>query len=355
MENIIMWIMAIGALIGGCDRILGNRLGLGKKFEEGFLLLGPTALSMAGILCLVPLIARFLGSVIAPLCNQLGIDPSIFAGLLAIDMGGYSLSAQMASDETIGRFAGIIISATLGCTLCFTIPVGMGLIRSEDQQKFAKGILFGLGALPVALLSGGLFCGMSLGKTFQQCLPVFLFSALVLLGLWRHTVGMIRGFDLFSKGINLLTTLGLALGAFEYISGVKIIPGLAPLEESMKVVASIGIVMLGSLPIAELLQRGLRRPLERIGHLTGMNSTSVTALLIGSVSVLPAIALVGKMDHRGKVVNAAFLVCAASALAAHLGFVAGVDSSMILPMLGAKFAGGISGALLALLATRKSR
>ena len=60
MDRIIMWIMACGALIGGLDCILGNRFGLGKKFEDGFHLLGPTALSMAGILCLVPLLARLL-------------------------------------------------------------------------------------------------------------------------------------------------------------------------------------------------------------------------------------------------------------------------------------------------------
>ncbi|MGI6403882.1 MAG: ethanolamine utilization protein EutH, partial [Oscillospiraceae bacterium] len=30
-----MWVMAIGAIIGGIDRILGNKLGLGEKFEEG--------------------------------------------------------------------------------------------------------------------------------------------------------------------------------------------------------------------------------------------------------------------------------------------------------------------------------
>ena len=52
MNQIIMWIMAVGAVLGGVDRIAGNRFGLGKRFEEGFTLLGPTALSMSGIICL---------------------------------------------------------------------------------------------------------------------------------------------------------------------------------------------------------------------------------------------------------------------------------------------------------------
>ena len=40
MNTLIMWVMACGAVLGGLDRILGNRFGLGKRFEEGFELLG---------------------------------------------------------------------------------------------------------------------------------------------------------------------------------------------------------------------------------------------------------------------------------------------------------------------------
>ena len=57
MEQAIMWIMAAGAVIGGLDRLFGGKLGLGGKFDEGFLYLGPTALSMAGVICLAPLLS----------------------------------------------------------------------------------------------------------------------------------------------------------------------------------------------------------------------------------------------------------------------------------------------------------
>lgn len=45
----MMWVMAICALIGGVDQLAGNKFGLGRRFEDGFQLLGPTALSMAGV------------------------------------------------------------------------------------------------------------------------------------------------------------------------------------------------------------------------------------------------------------------------------------------------------------------
>ena len=348
-----MWIMACGALLGGADRIFGNRFGLGKKFEEGFHLLGPTALSMAGILCLVPLMSSFLGGPVSALCKPLGIDPAMLGGLLAVDMGGYQLARDLALDSRVGSFAGVAVAAILGCTITFTIPIGMGMLKPDERTDFARGILFGLIAIPAALLAGGFCCGMNLPYILRQSLPVFILSTLVLFGIWKKTALMIRGFSVVAKGISILTTLGLMLGAFEYMSGKTILPGLAPIEEAMSVVASIGVVMLGSLPVTGLLQRLLQKPLGWFGKKTGMNNASVAGLLIGMVSVLPAIALIRDMDRRGRIVNAAFMVCAASALAAQLGFVAGVDAGLLPVLLASKFTGGICGVAIALFATRK--
>ena len=87
--------------------------------------------------------------------------------------------------------------------------------------------------------------------------------------------------------------------------------------------------------------------------MTGMNSASMTGLLLGGVSVVPAIALIRDMDRRGKIVNAAFLVSAASALAAHLGFTFGIQKEMVVPLLAVKFVGGIRGGVTAYLLTEK--
>ncbi|MDO5474710.1 MAG: ethanolamine utilization protein EutH, partial [Phascolarctobacterium sp.] len=238
-------------------------------------------------------------------------------------------------------------------TISFTIPIGMGMLKTDRSTDFARGILFGLIALPAALLVGGLLCGLGFIETLCQSLPALLLSALVLLGIWKRTALMIRGFSIFARIISTLATLGLMLGAFQYMTGIALIPGLVPIEEAMAVVASIGIVMLGSLPMAELMQRALRRPIAWFTGKTGMNSASAAGLLIAAVSVLPAIALVKDMDRRGRIVNAAFMVCAASAFAAQLGFTAGVDGSMILPLLASKLTGGAVGIIIALWATRK--
>lgn len=354
MEQAIMWVMAVGALVGGVDRIFGNKLGLGKKFEDGFLLMGSTALSMVGILCLAPILSMLIESAVAPLCARLGFDPGVFGGILAIDMGGYQLARDLAENPLVGKYSGVLVSAILGCTVTFTIPVGMGMLKDGDRADFAKGILFGLIAMPVALVIGGVMCGLSAVETIWQSLPILLLSVLLLWGIWKKTDGMIKGFAVFAKIIEILTTIGLILGAVTYMTGVKIIPNLASIEEAMEVVASIGIVMLGSLPVSELLQHVLKKPLHWFGEKTGLNSASAAGLLIGMVSVLPAIVLVKDMDRRGKIVNAAFMVCAASAFAAHLGFTAGVDPTMIVPLLATKLLGGAMGAGIALMATKKS-
>lgn len=354
MNTIIMWIMAAGAAIGGLDRICGNRLGLGKRFEEGFMLLGATALSMAGIICLTPLVSGFLKTAVVPLWNLSGLDPGILGGILAIDMGGYQLSMELAELPAVGKYAGIVVGATFGCTITFTIPVGMGMISGQERPLFARGMLIGLGMMPVSLFIGGLFCGLHFMEVLLQSLPIFILSLLLMAGIRCFPDKMIKGFGYFAALIRFLTTIGLIAGAVEYMTGLPLLKGLAPIEDAMAVVSSIGIVMLGSLPVAEILQRLLEKPLNWIGRKTGMNGNSAAGLLIGIVSPVPVIAMMKEMDTRGKVVNTAFLVCGASALAAHMGFTFGVEAELAAPLLVSKLAGGVCGAAAALLLTRHS-
>ena len=59
-HEILIGIMAVFALLGGIDRILGSRFGLGPRFEEGILAMGTLGLAMIGIVCLAPVLARLL-------------------------------------------------------------------------------------------------------------------------------------------------------------------------------------------------------------------------------------------------------------------------------------------------------
>lgn len=349
-----MVIMAAGAIVGGLDRILGNKLGYGAKFEEGFQFLGSTALSMAGMICLAPVLADVLGKIVVPCYRMIGVDPGMFGSLLAIDMGGYQLAKELAVDSRIGSYAGIVAASIFGCTVVFTIPVGMGMIREEDRGCFAKGIMIGLVTIPAGLVVGGVLAGLSISACIWQNLPVLVLALLLLLGLWKIPTQMVRGFCAFAKGIRCVITIGLVLGAVEYMCGLELLKGMTPLTEAMEVVAAIGIVMLGSLPVVEFLQRILRKPFCVLGKRAGMNPAGMTGLLVGAVSAIPAISMYQDMDERGKVVNAAFLVSAASMLSAHMGFTLGTEPEFLGALIGAKLSGGAAAVLLALFVNRPS-
>ena len=353
MNRILMIVMAVGAVLGGVDRIFGNRLGLGQQFEKAFQLLGSMALSMVGMICLAPVLADALGRVIVPLYRAMGVDPAMFGSFLAIDMGGYQLAKELATDPLIGSYAGLVVSAIFGCTLVFTIPVGMGMIQPSERALFARGMMLGLVAMPVGLIAGGLMCGLPLSVCIWQNLPIFVLSLLLFLGLWKIPQRMVKGFCIAADGIKSIITIGLVLAAVESLTGWNPVRGMAPIGEALSVVGSIGVVMLGSLPLAELLRRAMDRPFRWLGGSLGLNPQSITGMLVSLVSALPALSMFDQMDRKGKVAVGAFLVSGTSLLAAHLGFVVSTEPEMLSALMAAKLSGALVAAALAIWVQRK--
>lgn len=198
----------------------------------------------------------------------------------------------------------VIISSVFGCTIVFTIPVGLAAIREEDKPCFTRGILLGFLAMPFAIFAGGLAMGLSLGRILWNSLPVVVLCGLLALGVLKKPQAMEKGFTLFGKCIQVLSTLGLILAAVTHMTGLTILGKMLPLQQAMQTVSAIGIVMLGSMPLAELLQRVLRIPFAWISRKTGLNSVSTTGLILGLVSATPTLAMLPEMDERGKVVSA---------------------------------------------------
>lgn len=352
INQIIMYIMAGGVILGGVDRMLGNRFGYGEKFENGFKLLGPVGLSMAGIICLAPLLSVGLGGVIRPLCAALNMDPGIFGSILAIDMGGYQLAMDLTENPEIGRFSAVIVSSIFGCTVVFTIPVGLGAITEEDRPYFTRGILLGFMTMPFSILTGGLMLKMNLMFVFWNCLPVLLISLLLAIGVITKPDTMMKGFQSFAKLIKVIVTLGLTVAAVAHLTGTTIISAMPPLLEAMETVSSICIVMLGSMPLAELVQRVMKVPFAIIREKTGLNGVSTTALILGMVSTTPALAMIPDMDKRGKVLCSACLVSYVGLFSAHLAFAMRFEPDMIPALLAAKTVGAVLGGALAVVTTR---
>jgi ethanolamine transporter len=353
-HEIIIWLMAAFAVLGALDRILGNKFGLGKEFEEGILTMGSLAIAMIGIITLAPVLAAVLKPVIVPVYEFLGADPAMFAGtILACDMGGGALAKELSADPQAAALGGVLAGSMLGATIVFTIPVAMGILRPEDRPAMAKGILCGIVTIPIGVLVGGLVAGFPVGMILRNLVPIVIIAILIALGLWKAERWMIKGFAVFGKLIIALITVGLGAAIVEDLTGFAIIPGMAPIEEGFLTVGAIAIFLAGAFPLVFVLTKLLKKPLLALGRLLGINDTAAAGLIASLANSIATFGLVKDMDNRGKVVNIAFAVSAAFVFGDHLGFTAGFAPEMLPAMIAGKLAGGICAIAVALLLTRK--
>ena len=353
-HEILIAIMAVFAILGALDRILGNRFGLGQEFENGILAMGSLAMAMIGIICLAPVLANILKPVVVPVYNFLGADGAMFAGtILACDMGGGALAKELTSDAQAALLGGVITGSMLGATVVFTIPVAMGILQESDRPFLAKGILCGVVTVPIGVLVGGLVAGFPLLMVLRNLIPIVLIALIIALGLWKFEKGMIKGFGLFGKGIIALITAGLVCAIVEALTGFVIIPGLAPISEGFETVGAIAIVLAGAFPLVYAVTKLLKKPLLKLGKVLGVNDTAAAGLIASLANSIATFDMMKNMDKRGKVVNVAFAVSAAFVFGDHMGFTAGFAPEMLPAVILGKLAGGVSAVAVALLLTRK--
>ena len=353
-DEILIAVMAGFAVLGAIDRIFGNRFGLGQEFENGVLAMGSLALAMVGIVSLAPVLAAVLKPVVVPVYGFLGADPAMFAGtILANDMGGAALAAQMTEDPQAALLGGVLTGAMLGATIVFTIPVAMGILEERDRPAMAKGILCGIVTIPIGVFVGGMVAGFPVGMVLRNLLPIVLIALLIALGLWRAETAMVRGFEIFGKIVVIVVTLGLAAAIVEALTGLVLIPGMAPISEGFQTVGTIAIVLAGAFPLVFVITKLLRRPLMALGRRLGINDAAAAGLIASLANSIAAFGMVKDMNQRGKVINIAFAVSAAFVFGDHLGFTAGFDPEMIGPMIAGKLAGGVSAVAVAMWLTRK--
>ena len=321
MNTTVMWALAISAVLGGLDKIFGNRLGLGKRFDDGFRLMGILISGMLGIICLTPLLTRALRFVFSPLLQKTGQDPAVLGGILPIDMGGFQLAAELAADKQAGLFAGLFIASTFGCTIIFSIPVGFSMMKAERRPAFLQGILYGLIMLPVPLLAGGLYCGLTFGNACLQSLPILLMALVLAVGMSVKPRLMISFFSFLAKFIEAVSIIGILAALTQHLTGVSLLPGILPMEEALTTAALCGLIMIGSLPFAEIINRILRKPLHALGRQIHMQDSGITALLLSPVSLSASFGVMHDCQDRDIVINAAFLVIAAGTFGPHLAVV----------------------------------
>ena len=363
INKVIIFIMMIFMLVGAIDRIRGNKLGYGEQFEEGFNAMGALAVAMAGVVAAAPVLAIILKPIVVPVYSLLGADASMFATtLLAADMGGYPLAMQLAADENIGNFAGLILGTMMGVTIVFTIPVALSIIKKEDRAYLGAGILAGLITIPIGCIAGGLAMNLTpykigIGTILVNLIPVIIIAALVVAGLWFMPGKMIKGFNVFGNAVTVIITIFTAIAVFEYQTGIKFplfnimveadADGVIPLESGLLTCGQISIVLIGAFPMVKWITNTFGGALEKIGKALGMDETGSVGLVATLANNIAMFNIMGDMNPKGKLINVAFAVSAAFVFGDHLGFTAGVNSEMIFPMIIGKLVAGITALLLA--------
>lgn len=363
LNKAIMLIMVIFMIYAGIDKIRGNKKGYGERFDAGFNALGALASAMIGMIALVPVIKIVLGGVLGSFFRAIGADPSLFAGiLLGTDLGGYPLAMELADSEAVGNFTGLIVAAVMGINVVFNIPVGMGIIEKEDRPYLATGMLIGFATVPIGCLIGGFVMiatgfALTLKDVIMNTIPVAVVALLIILGLILMQEKMLRGFIAFGKGVTALVTFGTMVAVFQYLTGIRLPlfhvmveagdDGVVPLENAIQVVGGISLVLLGAFPMIKFITEKFSAPLEKLGARAGLDTASVAGMIANLANNIPMFQLMKDMNTKGKILNCAFTVSAAFVLGDHLGFAANANQQMIVPMMAAKFTGGITALLLA--------
>ena len=351
INSVIMLIMMIFMIVGAIDRIRGNKLGYGEKFEDGFNAIGGLAIAMAGVYAAAPVLSMVLGPIISPIYTAIGADASMFATTI------------LACDPSIGNFAGLILGTMMGPTIVFTIPVALGIIKKEDRPYLGAGVLAGMITIPIGCIVGGLVMNMTpykmdIGRILINLVPVIVIAALIVIGLWFAPGPMINGFNKFGTGVTVVITVLTAIAVFQQITGIMfpvfdvmstVDPdlGMTPLNNGLLVCGQIGIVLIGAFPMVEWITRTFGKPLEKIGAALGMNEQGSAGMVANLANNIAMFNIMGEMNPKGKLLNVAFAVSAAFVFGDHLGFTAGNNPDMIFPVIVGKLVAGVTAIIVA--------
>ncbi len=366
INSVIMLIMMIFMLVGAIDKIRGNKLGYGEKFEDGFNAMGGLAMSMAGVVAAAPVLSMLLGPILKPVYGLFGASPAMFSTtLLACDMGGYPLAMQLAGDDiAIGNFAGLILGTMMGPTIVFTIPVALGIIKKEDRGYLGAGVLAGLITVPIGCIVGGLMMNtlapeyhLSFITIIQNLIPVIIIAALIVIGLWFAPGPMIKGFNVFGAGVTIVITALTAIAVFEQITGIMFpvfhimvenpADGSRGLDSGLLTCGQIAIVLIGAFPMVEWITRTFGKALEKVGAALGMNEQGSAGMVANLANNIAMFNIMGEMNPKGKLLNVAFSVSAAFVFGDHLGFTAGNNPDMIFPVIVGKLVAGVTAIIVA--------
>ena len=367
--DIIMLCAACGAVAS----IVSEDSELGRQFLEGINAIGPIFLPVAGIMAAAPFLTKIVTIVFGPVFQWLGADPAIAAtSIVAVDMGGYQLADMLAQSRESWIMA-MVTGFMSGATIVFSIPVALKMIRREDRDYLALGMMSGFLMIPVGVLISSLIIyltnplirqnvatageaayqlDLNIGLILHNLLPLTVLCVGIALGLMYIPKIMIKGFNWFGKFMDSALRIIVVSCIIEYFTGFftsvfgvwgfePIIADEKDIVRALEVSGYIGIMLCGAFPMVYLLRKYLAKPLDLVGRKLGLSVDAVAGILACAANALALFSMIEKMQPEDKVNCLAFCVCSAFLIGDHLSFTANFQPSLILPVLTGKLIAGI--------------
>ncbi len=348
--GILNILVSIFFCLGAVDFLFGNRMGLGDSFKEGLSSISELLLLMTGFMVLAPWIGAKLVLCVGPFFQHVGCDPSLIAGMfISCDSGAAVLADAMALSHDAALFNGIIVGAFMGITFIFTIPFVLSHSSGKQQELAVKGLLIGIIPLPVGCFITGYLAGIPLGVIMSNIWPVALFSICLLfvfLFLKSRIVPVFQNVSYLVRGISII---GFCLEMLDEFAGLKILPGLTPFDEIFPVITEIGVFLAGILPFIALAEKVLQKPLATVARVLGINSDSVTAMVLSMVNPIPVFLDFEKLDLKGSLFVTAFLTPSCFAIGDYLAFTMQYAPSAAIPLMVGKILTGCIAIILAII------
>lgn len=371
--QIIIYLIMACAIIGCIASIINDESELGNQFLEGINSIGPIFLPVAGIMASAPFLTKFVSSIFGPIYQTIGADASMAATtFIAVDMGGYQLADALASTRESWIMA-MITGYMAGATIVFSIPVALKMIKKEDRNYLALGVMSGFLTIPIGVLISSVIIALTkpsiretvstsgkatyqliltFGLIFKNLIPLVIICAAIAIGLLLIPDKMIKGFNVFGKILDSILRIVVVLCIVEYFTGIfsklfghwgfePIIADEADINRALETAGYIGIMLCGAFPMVYLLQKYLAKPLKIIGSKFGLSENATAGILAGAANALALFSMIENMDPEDKVKTLAFSVCSAFLIGDHLSFTANFQPTLILPVMLGKFIAGL--------------
>ncbi len=340
--KILFMLFSIAFATGVIDKIFGDKLKLGSKIEEGFVIMAKAVFSMLGILYLYPFLGMLLVKPSKFLAQLFHTDSAILIScFLPIDMGGYHISQQVSKDEIAKVIGGILLSSNLGATIGFTYPVAFGILKDESKEDFIKGSLIGIGCIPLAVVFTSIIWRYNVLMTLKLIAVVVIITFVLVIGISKGWHFLITIMKFLGSTMNVVNLVGLALLGYHILTNKPLVPIKTALQDCITLPLKMAVLIGSNYIFFTIVYNFLISRFRLFKSSRKLNQAGLEGMLILLVNCVPTLYLFDKMDKRSKILASALCMTTASALGPQLAFVATFDYSHVLPFLFNKFMGAV--------------